>query len=243
MKITSSWYFRIGLGVLCVVIILEGALVWANFLTRRRAEALLASLQAMKIGDSIEEVQPILSSYNAQKDTTANCYSVPSAASYSIWVTNNTVDYLGYTFPMLLRLGVRPVSFTAMLSFADDRLCQAYYSSGVLVSGSRFSDEQQKGMMAIELTAATRMVASQKGPPQANYSVRPLGSLLPGFRWQGWHFGIEAEVTPSATPTEIKHAMTFDFSCFTSIRGCITAGEMLPLVAEDAAQAGGTKLP
>ena len=56
MKMTSSWYLRIGLGVLCVVIILEGALMWANIRTRRHAEALLASLQALKIGTSIEEV-------------------------------------------------------------------------------------------------------------------------------------------------------------------------------------------
>src|ERR1700690_1954485 len=220
MRITLSIFFRAAVVVLCAIIILEGALVWANFRTRRRAEALFASLQGLQIGASTsEDVQPILASYNVQQETTANCYTMPSAASYSILVTNNTVDYLGYTFPMLLRLGIRPVSFTAMLSFADDRLCQAYYSSGVLVSGSRFSDEQQKGMKVIELTAATRLEASQKGPPQANYSVRPLGSLLRGFRWQGWHFGIEAEVTPSATPTEIKHAMTFDLSCFTSLRG------------------------
>jgi hypothetical protein len=234
MKITSSWYFRIALGLLCVVVIFEAALLSANFHTRRRAQALLASFRSLKIGAStVEEIEPILTSYNAQRGTTANCYSL-NAESYSIWVTNATVDHLGYTFPMLLRLGVRPVSFTAMLSFADGRLCQARYSSTALVSGSEFSDEQRKGMKAIELTASTRIDASQGASSQSNYNVHNLESLLRGLPLNGSQLGIEARVTSAATPTEMERAMTFDFSCFTSFGGCNALKQMMPLASADA---------
>jgi hypothetical protein len=228
-----------------IVLTAQATLYVANQYTRRRAQVLLASLIKLKLGRStLEEVQPLLAAYKAEKVPVGS--SCPSGdIAYGIRVANDTINRLGENHLQLLRAGVRPWGVTAVLSFKGGRLCDFRYSTFALLLGTQYplripslADAQ-----LIEIGADTTVQAANGGE---NYEIRPFQALLRGFRESGFHLGLRVVVTPDAIQSEFDHAVSFDLSCFTSFRGCRTLCQMLPLALRDAARKnrdGGTAIP
>jgi hypothetical protein len=208
----------------------EAALFAATLRTRRRAESLVASLRRLRVGTStFQDVQPLLIAYGAAKLTHSNCAGGDDG--YGIQVMNSTINRLGLSHPMLLNLGVRPWGATAALSFKAGHLCEYRFDLGMLAGGSEYPIEARVSPVPlVGLDAATTM---REPNGDGNYHIRALQSPLREYKEGGVRFGLEFDLTPNATQTELQHALTFDLSCFTSFRGCRRFSQVMPLALQD----------
>jgi len=233
-KITTR-LVKIVTPLLAVVLLSQLSLFVAYFRTRQKAESLLASLRKAEVGTTTsEEMQPLLAAYEAEKiPPSGGCAS--GEVAYGILVSNHTIDYLGTTHPFLLNVGVRPLSATAVLSFAGGRLCDFSYSTAALLLRRQYP-LRITGQGAAQLIEINAQTTVQRASGGENYQVRSFQTLLRGFRQSGVDLGVRVVVTPDATPSEFEKALTFDLSCFTSLRGCRTLSQLMPLVPQDALQ-------
>jgi hypothetical protein len=226
------------LGLVLVAILVVGAFqFFANLRTRRKAEALLASMRTLEIGKTtIQDAQHILTSYKADK-TRTNC-SVPGIG-YSILLSNGVFGRLGLEHPSLLRMGVRPLGVAATMSFAGERLCEFRYLPSATLAGSQlpWKDDMLTAQPAVEISVGTaiEMTTHNEGSPHENYTISYFQNLLRS-QSGGTRLALRVTASRNATPTELQRALTFDLSCFTSLRGCRTFCQMMPLVTADALQ-------
>ena len=206
---------------LLFVILAEVSLIVSNHRTRQRAESLLRSFGRLKLGESaLEDLRPILRSFNAQKSGyDSGC---PSAdAVYSIRISNDAIDYLGLHFPVLQAVGIRPWGVVALLTFTGGRLCSFLYEAGaVLPQNGPGTEIKITTFMEPDGTSSTQ---------HPDYDIGYYTNLH-GVR------GLRVVVTPRATEQEIQRAFTYDFSCFTTFRGCQLFCQIAPLVSEDASR-------
>lgn len=223
--------------LLLLVLVGEVTLFLVNFDTRRRAESLIAELQSLKVGVStLQDAQPILTKYKADKLPGSNC-SAPGVG-YGILVYNR-VDLLGMKHPWLLRLGVRPISFSASLTFVDSRLCNLIYSDRSWIAGSQYPsrDRALTSLDVIELSAETQVEQVDPGMLSANYyDIVYTHALLRSTPWNGRSLKMLVTVTSNTPSAEVQHALAFDLSCFTSLHGCRALCQMMPLASQDALQ-------
>jgi hypothetical protein len=236
MKIKRLCYL---IGTMLVIVLLaELTLFVANVRTRRQAESLLASLRALKLGTStLQDAQQILVTYRAGKiPPSSNCPKADTAYGILIW--NHVIYNLALNHPVLLRVGLRPVSVSAALSFVGGRLCEFRYGPGALLLGSQYPLQigslRAAPMINIDAETAVQASNTSQESKAEQYDIRYFQTLLRGYPEGGFHLGMRVTVTPSASPLEMQHALSFDLSCFTSFRGCRTFCQMMPLAAQDA---------
>src|SRR6266849_6052548 len=193
-----------------VVLFAQLAVLVANLRTRRKAESLLTSLRILRIGESrLDDLQPVLRTYRASTiPVSSNC---PAAdVAYGILVTNETMDTLGLNHPLLLRVGVKPVSATAALSFVSGRLCEFRYSTASLLAGSHYPSGNSSLTSApiLELDAQTAVqAATSQGAKAENYAISYSQARLQGVRESGVNLTLRVNVTLSATQAEFQHAL------------------------------------
>ena len=221
--------------LLAISVCVQVALFAANLRTRRRGESLLVSLRKLHVGTStLEDAQPILVTYNAEKiPPSSDCAS--GDAAFGILVSNDTINRFGERHPILLKAGVRPWGVTATLTFKGGRLCEFRYSPSALLLGSQYPlrISSLTNPRLIEIEGQTSVEAPESNE---NYQIRSFQNLLRGSRESGVHLGLRAVITPNATPSDFQRALTFDLSCFTSLRGCRTLCQIMPLLLQDAIQ-------
>jgi hypothetical protein len=232
MKKSLRRIFLLAGMMLIAILIAQLALLAANFRTRRRAESLLSSLQKLKLGTStFEDVQPLIVNYKAYTNPLGS--ACPSGdAAYGISISNNTIDALGWN-SLLRDVGVRPVGADATLSFKNGRLCSFVYSPRALLSASRYPFREDSRSMTSQLIMIHNRTIVQAQPyNDENYNITRLDTIMRG-REAGTFVGLLVTITPSATPSEYRHALTFDLSCFTSLQGCRTICQLMPLAFQD----------
>ena len=232
MKTVLKRILRLSMMVLAVVLLAQLTLLIANIRTRSRAEQLLTSLRKLEVGKStFDDAKPILVAYKGEKVPPGS--DCPLGITYGISISNNTIDGLGTNYPLLLEAGVRPVSAVAVLSFESGRLCEFRYGSSALLPAKRypFRDSRSMASRLTELSALTTLRAAKGGE---NYDISSFETILRGVREGGIDFGLRVVMTPDATPSELQHALAFDLSCFTSLRGFQTLCELMPQAVQDA---------
>jgi hypothetical protein len=208
-------------GVLFCVSFL-GAISLALFLnlqTKGRAEDLLRATRAIKTGESTTaDVQRLADRFHGRLNPYLRASRCPSADSaYGVQIENGALNRLGGTIPFLRRLGLRPWGVAAMFLLQGGRVCFAQYAVGVYPL-----DEEP----IFELSATALPLGSDGFDPK--YHSYSVGKRL--------HRGVcyfESEVAPEATPEEKQHAFAFDFSCTTTMRGCLRISELAPLAWSD----------
>jgi len=231
-------FLKLAVGLLLLVAVFgELALYLLNLGTRRRAESLIAELQPLKVGVStLQDAKAILTRYRATQMPGTNCAS--NGTGYGIVISNETINRLVLNHPALLRLGIRPVGFSAALTFADDHLCQLIYSTSAVIAGGEYPSQDQslKSLAIIELNAETTVQELDVGPgPLAkHYNIYYFDMILRGSTAPGRILGMRVSVLPSTSPIDFHNALAFDLSCFTSLRGCRTLCQMMPLAFRDA---------
>lgn len=130
-------------------------------------------------------------------------------------------------------VGVRPVGADATLSFKSGRLCSFVYSPKALLSASRYPFREDSRSMTSQLIMIHNGTIVQAQPyNDKNYNITRLDTIMRG-REAGTFVGLLVTVTPNATPSEYRHALTFDLSCFTSLQGCRTICQLMPLALQD----------
>ena len=87
--------------------------------------------------------------------------------------------------------------------------------------------------MASQLTELSALTTVRAAKGSENYDISGLKTICEEFGRAG-SFGLRVVVTPDATPSELQHALAFDLSCFTSLRGCQTLCELMPQAVQDA---------
>lgn len=213
-KRIALWLF---FSVVFLAALSQLAVAVSNHRTKRRAESLLNSMRALKLGQStMQEVQPILQSFNAQESGyDSGC---PTAdAAYSIRISNDAIGYLGLHVPVLRRAGIRPWGVVALLTVARGRLCSFLYGAA-WVSNEPGAEKKVTTFMEPVGTATIS---------HPNYRIDYYSSSH-GLR------GLRAILTPQSTEEETKRAFTYDLSCFATFHGCQLFCQIVPLVSKDA---------
>ena len=228
------------LGLVTAAVVAECALFLANLHTRHRAESLLVSLRSLRLElSTFEDTKALLDGYKA-KEVPVGSGCASAGAAYGILVSNHTIDYLGANHPFLLKLGVKPVSATAVLSFSGNHLCEFRYSASALIAGEQYptKDRILSSMELLELNAETAVQEFDSSPGLLNehYGIYYFDTLLRGSRWPGRILGMHVTVTPSTPPNEFQDALSFDLSCFGSLSGCRALCQFMPAASRAALQ-------
>ena len=213
---------------LLILTAFELVLHMANLRTRNQAESLLAAIGHLRPGEStLDDTRQIRIDFRARKNPDAYI-GAAAEQSYTIGVSNDIVNRIGFKYPRLWPLGVKPSAVAVNLRYRDKKLTYLDYGFATPVL--------QASSQPTYLTAEARIeeVDSRYGlRPNyyVGYSLRP--SSIAGTTSEG-RFG--AFITSRATDEERNAAFKFDLSCLSSLRGCQVVCEIMPAAWNEAVQ-------
>jgi hypothetical protein len=204
----------------------ELVLYMANLSTRHQAESLLTAVGHLRLGEStLTDTRRVRLDYKARKNPDAYIGSI-AQQSYTIGVSNDIVNIIGFKYPVLWRFGVKPSAATVNLRYRGEKLTYLDYAFGTPVL-------KAPSQPTYLIAAATIEEQDDRYGPRPNYyvgySMRP--SSIAGTTSE-FRFG--AVITPKATDGERNAAFDFDLSCLSSLGGCQALCEIMPSVWREA---------
>ncbi len=223
--------FIYGVAILVLICALLISAIWLTDVhTKRRAESLLGDVGALQVGIStMRQVEPILRGYpGAEVSGSWPCRSADRF--YSVRVANDTVNWIGRRLPLGRGQLVRPYGAVAVVLLSRGTVCYVQYYAGTILPG--FDQELDVSTTVLAAADASRL-------READYMV-DAGIL------QGRYHMIKVYVASGASGEAREHAFTYNFSCWTSLRGCHAPCEMMPsawLDYQKEARANGWSLP
>jgi hypothetical protein len=218
MRLAVRIFVSIAAGLLICAGLAELIIYSANVKTRRKSELLLNSVRHLKLGEELQDVQPILIRYGA-RTTSGMAGSMPERI-YSIRIANDIVNVIGFKCPALWRVGLKPSGVVVNLIYTQEKLSSLSYSFSTFLP--------EASPLAEELSATVQL--KERGTYQANRNYR----IGVGRGSGPSTFGVGAIVTPEANDEEHDAAFDFDLSCLSRFGGCQMPCELMPAVWKDA---------
>jgi hypothetical protein len=204
------WKFLLMAIMLCLIA--WACLFLASLRSRRQAQSLLVAVRAMKVGSTtLPEARHILSRYPVSdfqaRSTSSECLSAD--AGLVVGFSSTTSYRLGSRFPSLRYLGLADWNAAADMLFEKDRLCELRYHLFVEMNSPGKMRERYDISTEESVSGRDPYVIAGGGPPIARAEV----IILPS----------------EATLSERTSAYGYDLSCLTSVGGCRTFCQVLPL--------------
>lgn len=134
---------------------------------------------------------------------------------YTFGTANPALDKLAYAHPVLRLLGLRAQEMEITVTLENNHIC--YFN--VRVGMENFDGWYWR--------VETVLLA----PSNTGIWEEPLHVTLHQFTGFG---SLQAQLTHAATPDQIRHALTADFACVTSFRGCQHPCDIAPALWQEA---------
>jgi hypothetical protein len=168
---------QLAAAMIVVVLLSELFLFVANLHARRRAEKLLSAMRALKVGlSTIQDVQPILSAYKADKIPLSSSCPLGDVA-YGLRVSNDAINSFAENHPALLKMGVTPWGTSAVLSFRGGRLCDFHYSTSALLLESQYP-LRRSGLAATKLVELRQLNEHMRTCADCRGRMADYGQIL-----------------------------------------------------------------
>lgn len=223
MKRVRQLCFYIGAGLLLAALLAALGIHVENIRTRRKAEALLAAVRQLRVGEStFSNTQSMLTEFGAGRWVVSPVSGGGAPESrYGIFIANSWLCKLELKFPSFWRFGLRPAWIEAEFNYKEELLTSVTYR----LNTPAFTSSSEP----MELDAVAFLGGESDLEPRRSFNV--FYRIWPSFmvpRADRITFGVG--LSPSATESERDAGFDFDLSCISSFRGCSAFCQIMPSV-------------